>query len=366
MSSQSHQALPVRTSRSVGKFFDRRGTLLVVTGLISLWMISSFLKSIIMGAIFAVVLYPFLLRLSKWRIPISIKAGIVTFGFLIGVLFPLGILVVVGSQSAFEAIQHAQAAAGSSNAFSVKSLSEMFRVEGLTDTFSDWLPISEAQLRQYAFEGLKRLGGYAADVLQKLIADLPALFLSVVVILFTIYYLLIDGRRALQFVRANSFFSPNATDRILEFLHSLCYSTVVASIVTGAVQTALLCLACLIAGASNILLIALVTFIFSFLPMFGTAPITLFLSIEAFATGDVGFGVLYLVFMGVIGVSDNIVRPMVLRGGANLHPLVGFVAAFGGLETIGFWGLFIGPVVVGLFFYILPMVTRTYRMQVQR
>ena len=59
-------------------------------------------------------------------------------------------------------------------------------------------------------------------------------------------------------------------------------------------------------------------------------------------------------------ISDNIVRPYVLKGGAELHPLVGFVAAFGALDAIGFYGVFIGPVVAGLFFALLPIVTRSY------
>ncbi|RYZ70848.1 MAG: AI-2E family transporter, partial [Proteobacteria bacterium] len=58
--------------------------------------------------------------------------------------------------------------------------------------------------------------------------------------------------------------------------------------------------------------------------------------------------------------SDNIVRPYVLKGGAEMHPLIGFVAAFGALDMIGFYGLFIGPIVAGLFFTLLPMVAKSY------
>ena len=62
----------------------------------------------------------------------------------------------------------------------------------------------------------------------------------------------------------------------------------------------------------------------------------------------------------IIGLSDNVVRPYVLKGGSEMHPLIGFVSAFGALATIGFYGLFIGPVVAGFFFTLLPMVARTY------
>ena len=43
------------------------------------------------------------------------------------------------------------------------------------------------------------------------------------------------------------------------------------------------------------------------------------------------------------------------RGGGELHPLVAFVSAFAGLAALGFYGLFIGPVIVGLFFVLLSL-----------
>jgi predicted PurR-regulated permease PerM len=88
--------------------------------------------------------------------------------------------------------------------------------------------------------------------------------------------------------------------------------------------------------------------------------VTAFLTASAFLSGEITNGIVFAVFMFLIGISDNIVRPYVLRGGANLHPLIGFVAAFGALEAIGFYGLFIGPVVAGLFFQVLPLVTKSY------
>jgi predicted PurR-regulated permease PerM len=86
----------------------------------------------------------------------------------------------------------------------------------------------------------------------------------------------------------------------------------------------------------------------------------LFLCAQAFIAGNNSAGIIWLLALPVVGFSDNIIRPYVLKGGAELHPLIGFVAAFGALDMIGFYGLFIGPIVAGLFFTLLPMVTRTY------
>ena len=176
----------------------------------------------------------------------------------------------------------------------------------------------------------------------------------------TIFFLLLDGHTAVAFLKENSIFDRRQTERIFATVSSLCYSVVVASIVAGFAQAILVGIACGVTGTQSWLLISLVTFVASFLPVVGTLPVTVFLAAHAFIQGDVHSGILFLVFMVLVVISDNVARTFVLKGGAELHPLVGLVAAFGALDMIGFYGVFIGPVVAGLFFAVLPLITRSY------
>ncbi len=47
----------------------------------------------------------------------------------------------------------------------------------------------------------------------------------------------------------------------------------------------------------------------------------------------------------VIGMMDNIIRTYILQSDAKLHPLLAFVSVLGGLQVMGLWGVFIGPIV---------------------
>jgi predicted PurR-regulated permease PerM len=118
--------------------------------------------------------------------------------------------------------------------------------------------------------------------------------------------------------------------------------------------------ACLVTGTPNAILFALVSFIASFIPVVGTAPVTLSLTIWAFSTGTATEGIIFVVTIAAVALVDNLLRPLVMKGGAEMHPLIAFIAAFGGLSTFGFYGLFVGPVVAGLFFAILPIALRSY------
>jgi hypothetical protein len=42
---------------------------------------------------------------------------------------------------------------------------------------------------------------------------------------------------------------------------------------------------------------------------------------------------------------DNVIRTYVLNSDAKLHPLLAFVSVLGGLQSMGLWGVFIGPII---------------------
>jgi predicted PurR-regulated permease PerM len=60
--------------------------------------------------------------------------------------------------------------------------------------------------------------------------------------------------------------------------------------------------------------------------------------------------------------SDNVVKPLLLKGTANIHPMLGFLSILGGVLAFGVFGFLIGPVVLSL---VLSAI-RIYRLDVLR
>ena len=65
-------------------------------------------------------------------------------------------------------------------------------------------------------------------------------------------------------------------------------------------------------------------------------------------TGDNGWGTVLLVIMLVVATMDNVLRPMLIRMGADLPLLLIFSGVVGGLLAFGLIGIFIGPVVLAV------------------
>jgi predicted PurR-regulated permease PerM len=67
-----------------------------------------------------------------------------------------------------------------------------------------------------------------------------------------------------------------------------------------------------------------------------------------FWSGQTGWGTFLLVWTVVVAPLDNILRPMLIKRGANLSFLLVFAGVVGGLVAFGLVGIFIGPVVLAV------------------
>lgn len=72
-----------------------------------------------------------------------------------------------------------------------------------------------------------------------------------------------------------------------------------------------------------------------------------------FWTDQTGWGVALLVWTILVGALDNVLRPMLIRRGADLPLLLIFAGVLGGLFAFGIVALFVGPVVLAVTYTLL-------------
>jgi len=72
-----------------------------------------------------------------------------------------------------------------------------------------------------------------------------------------------------------------------------------------------------------------------------------------FWSGRTGAAIALLVIGVLAGVLDNVVRPVLIRRGADLPLVLIFAGVIGGLIAFGIIGLFIGPVVLAVAYTLL-------------
>lgn len=133
-----------------------------------------------------------------------------------------------------------------------------------------------------------------------------------------------------------------ATAEVLE-------GVVVANGLVSAVQAAICSLSLLIASVPQALVWGSLSFFFSFVPVVGTAPITLGAAAYCYAQGRPGWAVFMVVVAVVVGTVDNLLRPLFMQSSSRLGFTWLFAGLLGGLSAFGVAGVVLGPLALTLF-----------------
>jgi len=210
-----------------------------------------------------------------------------------------------------------------------------------------WLELSSmepgalsAQLAPYGREAFRwvvdRVGNVGGTVVQ---------FLLTVIISAVLFS---SGEAAATGVRR--FFRRLAGDRgegAVELAGKAVRAVALGVVVTALVQTALAGVGLAVAGiphAGLLTAIVLILCIAQLGPLLVMAGAVIWL----FSTGSTGWGIALLVWsVGVVSI-DNILRPILIKKGADLPLLLIFAGVIGGLVSFGVVGLFIGPAVLAV------------------
>ncbi len=91
-----------------------------------------------------------------------------------------------------------------------------------------------------------------------------------------------------------------------------------------------------------------VVMIFTCLVQLGPLIVLIPSIIWLYYSGDTTWGTVLLVWSCVVGTMDNVIRPMLIRMGADLPMILILSGVIGGLIAFGMIGLFIGPVLLAV------------------
>jgi predicted PurR-regulated permease PerM len=189
-----------------------------------------------------------------------------------------------------------------------------------------------------------------------LVGTVTRFSLNLVVALFTVYYLLVEPGQAWTVFEKYSPFSSENTKQLRERFVGLTYSTLIGTILVAVVQGVLVGLGFEMTGLHSPAFWGLVTIVFAILPIVGSgmiwAPGALYLILHH----DYGSAV-FLIALGVlvVGNIDLLIRPIIYRRYAKVHPFVTVVGALAGIGYFGLLGLLVGPLAISYFFELLTM-----------
>jgi predicted PurR-regulated permease PerM len=150
---------------------------------------------------------------------------------------------------------------------------------------------------------------------------------------------------------------PTYTRTLLTEFRRVGRATLLGSVVTGIVQGTFATIGFWITGVPEPIFFGALTMIASFVPIAGVLLVIVPAFIGLSFAGHPIRGIVELAWglVLVVGVSDYVIRPRLVRGEARVPALVTFAALFGGVETLGLQGLLVGPVMMALAIAVLRL-----------
>ena len=192
------------------------------------------------------------------------------------------------------------------------------------------------------------------------------LLLGTLVMIATLFFLFAEGSRILDGAIRLSPLEERYVRELVNEFDRVCRAVVAATLLSAVAQGILAGIGFYVAGfyvpglQQSVALLMLLTMVLAMVPFTGAAtvwvPVSLYIWLYAGQTGTaVGLG-LYGAL--VVSTADNFIKPMVLHGQSNLHPLLALLSVIGGIQSLGPIGILVGPMVVVFLQTLLKILQR--------
>lgn len=195
-----------------------------------------------------------------------------------------------------------------------------------------------------------KVSGVVLPVLTSLVTQLPVVIFNFIIFIVSLYMILTKTEFFDKWFTQLNLFTQNQVDQLSELLQRICHLVLVSSVVVAAAQALVVSVACYFAGYTDFMMIFMITFFMSFLPVIGSAPISISMIIYSFLNSNISGVVILIVGAVIAGSIDNIIRTYMLTTAEKegAHPFVALLALIGSLSLFGFLGLFLGPIICEL------------------
>jgi predicted PurR-regulated permease PerM len=228
---------------------------------------------------------------------------------------------------------------------------------GLNLSFADM----QGRLREFMQPLLKNVAGYLGSAL----SATPELLLFLFVTWMAWVYFLVYGKPQRQALLPRLIPWGEQRGMLASTLGEVLRAMVLASIVLSMIQSLMVVITLAAFGVPKFYLWGALAFFLSFIPVFGTAPVMLSAAIWSFYQDRTFAGIFILCMAVVIGLADNVLRPLLMRGSTSSSTDMPFFWLFmsivGGIAMFGVAGAVLGPWAFSLFIAMqsIPLIDLT-------
>lgn len=292
---------------------------------------------LILAAWFAHLFRPSYRRVVRWSAGRDRAAALVTVALVLALLVPLGVAaatLITGGRDLVSLIMKSEGGKGALEALVSRGSASNEPALPMLDVAS--------LLREYGAGAWTAVSGVANASVE--------VFVALFVFYAAFFAMLIHGIRSHQWLLRHAPLGPRTVTRLVRAFHEAGRGLLVGTGLTALLQGTLATIAYLALGVPRAFVLGLFTMIAALIPSIGTAIVWVPIAAGLALTGSVIKAVILAgIGIGVIGVADNILRPVLTHNAhLELDSTLVLLTMLGGISAFGTFGLFLGPLVVRL------------------
>jgi predicted PurR-regulated permease PerM len=331
----------------------RIGILLVLVAFLSYLaylIMAPFFPSLIWAAVFAIVFYPayrFILRYLKRPALASLAAVALVLIVLLGPLSYLSYLLINELQGL------------ANTGLTVEGVRSAYQDSIIHDLANRVLPVfnlDEQRIITYLVNSLSNLSKHLLRLAPGGLGNVAGAFVTFFIMTFVLFFFFKDGSayvtRILELLPFSEQNKQNLSKQTKDVIVSTIYGGVAVAVAQGIVGA----IGFISVGISSPALWGLATAITSFIPFVGSHIVWVPIALYLLVTGHILKAIILAAF-GIIGIGmvDNVVRPLFIRGRARLSFLLTFFAVLGGIQAFGLIGIIVGPLIMALYISLIDI-----------
>ena len=228
-------------------------------------------------------------------------------------------------------------------------------IEGIKDNLNK-LPYDEFVTKNLS-EIISKLGEVFLKLVSEIITETPKKILTLFVTLFTTYYLLIDWDKLKK--ELSEILPFKNKHFVMERVETVIYDILVGTFILAVIETIIAIVGFWLLGIKLAVLLGFAIGVLAFIPALGPALVWVPLAIVEFSFGN------YTAAIGVIVIGiilssliDGFLRIRLMKGKANIHPVIMLVGILGGVHFFGLIGFILGPLVLSILMTIVDNIPK--------
>ncbi len=209
------------------------------------------------------------------------------------------------------------------------------------------IDLSEMNLKDSIINWAQSVSAFLASQVTNLVAGVSSLLMNFFIMVFSMFYFFKDGEKLVEKAGIISPLPSVYEAELFRKVKDMVKAIVVGVFLTAVVQGMVGGIGFAFVGISSPVFWAAAMAILSLVPLVGTTIIWVPAAVILVIMGFYGKAIFLFIWgMVFIGSVDNLLRPYLIGTKARTYPLLTFFVILGGIFTMGFKGIIIGPLVL--------------------